>query len=230
MRAIVRAHAGLVVAVCASLWACSRSKPVPDVPEASSPVQASMPARSGTKAVIGKPAPDFELPDLEGHKVRLSQFRGHVVVLEWFNPECPFVKASHTKGSLRGLSDKYTGKGVVWLAINSAASGKQGYGVEANAAGKRKYALNHPVLIDESGDVGHLYDAQHTPHMFVVDEKGVLVYRGAIDNSPDGEGESPQGGKLVNYVETALTELGAGRPVTTAETEAYGCTVKYTTR
>ncbi len=192
-------------------------------------MQATIP-HAAVKAAIGKPAPDFELSDLEGHKVRLSQFRGHVVVLEWFNPECPFVKASHTKGSLRGLSDKYTPKGIVWLAVNSAAAGKQGHGVEANTAGKRKFALNHPVLIDESGDVGHLYDAQHTPHMFVIDDKGVLVYRGAIDNSPDGEGESPQGGKLVNYVETALTELAAGRPVTTAETDAYGYSVKYVTR
>src|SRR5260370_23941885 len=142
-------------------------------------------------ALVGKPAPEFELSDLEGHKVKLSQFRGKTVVLEWFNPECPFVRASHTKGSLKGLAAKYTDKGIVWIAINYGAPGKQGYGVEANVAGTHKYGLTHPVLLDETGEVGRAYDARHTPHMFVIDGKGVLVYRGAIDNSPDGEGEPP---------------------------------------
>jgi peroxiredoxin len=176
---------------------------------------------------VGQPAPDFELHDLEGGSVKLGQFRGKTVVLEWFNPECPFVRASHTKGSLKGLADRYAQKGVVWLAINSGAPGKQGHGVDANLAGKRKYGLTHPVLLDETGEVGRAYGARHTPHMFVIDDKGILVYRGAIDNSPDGEGEAPQGGVLVNYVEAALSDLGAGRPVKTAQTEAYGCSVKY---
>jgi hypothetical protein len=131
---------------------------------------------------------------------------------------------------LKGFAEKVTDKGTVWLAINSGAPGKQGYGVEANLAGTRKYGLKHPVLLDETGEVGHTYDARHTPHMYVVDDKGVLVYRGAIDNSPDGEGESPQGGALVNYVQGALADLSAGRPVKTAETEAYGCSVKYSSK
>jgi peroxiredoxin len=178
-------------------------------------------------AEIGKAAPDFELRDLDGQSHRLSQLRGKTVVLEWFNPQCPFVNAAHNKGSLHGLAEKYTAKGVAWLAINSAAQGRQGFGVEANADGKRRFGLTHPILLDESGAVGHAYHATNTPHMFVIDDKGVLVYRGAIDNSPDGEGESPQGGTLVNYVAVALDDLAAGRAVKTPQTEAYGCSVKY---
>jgi peroxiredoxin len=178
-------------------------------------------------AKVGAPAPDFALPDLDGKTVKLSEYKGKTVVLEWFNPECPFVRASHTKGSLVGEAKKHTGKGIVWLAINSGAPGKQGAGAEKSRTGLKTYGLEHPVLLDESGAVGHQYGATNTPHMFVIDKTGKLVYRGAIDNSPDGEGESPQGGKLVNYVDAALDDLAAGRAVQTAETRAYGCGVKY---
>jgi peroxiredoxin len=178
-------------------------------------------------ARMGAPAPDFELPDLDGKLVKLSSFRGKTVVLEWFNPGCPFVKASHTKGSLVDTASRHIKEGVVWLAINSGAPGKQGHGVEANRAGKEAFKLPHPVLLDETGTVGHAYGAAHTPHLFIVDPQGVLVYRGAIDNSPDAEGESPVGGKLINYVDAALGDLKAGKSVATAETEAYGCSVTY---
>jgi len=178
-------------------------------------------------ARLGALAPDFELADLDGKRVKLSSFRGKVVVLEWFNPNCPFVKASHTKGSLVDTALRQERSGVVWLGINSAASGRQGYGVAANREGQQQFKLTHPILLDENGQVGHAYGAARTPHMYVIDKGGSLVYRGAIDNSPDGEGESPQGGKLRNYVDAALADLAAGRPVTTPETEAYGCSVKY---
>jgi peroxiredoxin len=178
-------------------------------------------------ARIGAPAPDFELADLDGKRVKLSSFRGKVVVLEWFNPHCPFVKASHTKGSLVDTALRQQRSGVVWLGINSAAPGRQGHGVEANREGQQSFKLTHPILLDEDGQVGHAYGAAHTPHMYVIDKGGSLVYRGAIDNSPDGEGESPEGGKLLNYVDAALTDLAAGRPVAIPETEAYGCSVKY---
>jgi peroxiredoxin len=187
----------------------------------------AQPADAIVSARVGAEAPDFELPDLNGKLVKLSSLRGKVVVLEWFNPGCPFVKASHTKGSLVDAAARQQRRGVVWLAINSAGQGNQGYGVEANRAGVERFHLRHPVLLDESGSVGHTYDARHTPHMYVIDPQGVLVYRGAIDNSPDGEGESAPSGKLVNYVDAAIADLGAGRPVATAETEAYGCSVKY---
>jgi peroxiredoxin len=178
-------------------------------------------------AEVGKPAPDFTLPDLKGHPTKLADYRGKIVVLEWFNPGCPFVNKTHTKGQLKGLAQKEMAKGVVWLGINSAAEGKQGYGVEANRAGVQKFGLTHPILLDESGKTGHAYGAARTPHLFVIDPTGVLAYAGAIDNSPDGEGESPTDGKLVNYVEEALDAVRAGKAVRTPRTEAYGCGVKY---
>lgn len=185
----------------------------------------SLPAFAG--AELGKPAPDFKLKDLDGKEVSLSQFKGKTVVLEWFNPECPFVKAAHGKGSLVDTAKKQQGKGVVWLSINSGAPGKQGHGVEKNKEGVKTFAMANPVLLDESGTVGKAYGATNTPHLFVIDAAGTLVYRGAIDNSPDGEGQSPKDGKLVNYVDAALEDLAAKRAVKTADTKAYGCGVKY---
>jgi peroxiredoxin len=178
-------------------------------------------------AAIGKEAPDFTLHDLDGNSIRLSQYRGKIVVLEWFNPGCPFVRASHTKGSLKGTAARHTKNGVVWVAVNSAATGKQGAGADANREAAKRFGIDHPILLDETGAVGKAYGATNTPHMFVVDSKGTLVYKGAIDNSPDGEGESAPDGKLVSYVDEAIAALSAGRPVATAETKAYGCGVKY---
>ncbi len=178
-------------------------------------------------AEVGKPAPDFTLKDLDGKDVRLSSFKGKTVVLEWFNPGCPFVRASHTKGSLKDTARRETKAGVVWLAVNSAAPGKQGAGVEANREGAKTFGMENPILLDDTGNVGRTYGATNTPHIMVIDPKGTLVYRGAVDNSPDGEGESPTGGKLVSYVETAIADVAAGRPVATPETKAYGCSVKY---
>jgi peroxiredoxin len=181
----------------------------------------------GSHAEVGKPAPDFTLRDLEDKEVSLASFKGKTVVLEWFNPGCPFVKNAHTKGSLKDAADRHTKAGVVWLAVNSGASGKQGHGVEVNRAAAKTFAMSHPILLDESGAVGKAYGAANTPHLFVVDPKGTLVYRGAVDNSPDGEGASPENGKLVSYVDAALADVAAGRPVGTPETKAYGCSVKY---
>jgi peroxiredoxin len=188
---------------------------------------AAAPPSDAGPARLGAAAPDFTLTDLEGKSVSLGQFRGKVVVLEWFNPGCPFVRNSHTTGSLKGLADKHAADGVVWLAINSGGAGKQGAGVEANRQGVVQFGLHHPVLIDEAGKVGQLYGAERTPHMFVVNPDGVLVYRGAIDNSPDGEGQSPEGGKLVNYVDGAIGAIRSGAKVAPEETKAYGCSVKY---
>jgi peroxiredoxin len=187
----------------------------------------AQPAAATGPAQIGAVAPDFTLQDLDGKSVSLSQFRGKLVVLEWFNPGCPFVRASHTTGSLKGLAAKHASEGVVWLAINSGGAGKQGAGIDANRQGIAQFGLQHPVLIDEAGKVGQLYGAERTPHMFVINPEGVLVYRGAIDNSPDGEGQSPEGGKLVNYVDGAISAIQTGAKVSPAETKAYGCSVKY---
>lgn len=191
--------------------------------DAPKPQEAAAPA-----AEIGKPAPAFALKDLDGKSVELASFKGKTVVLEWFNPECPFVKKSHgDKGSLKGTAKRFAAKDVVWLSVNSGAPGKQGAGAETNKAGKSTFGMENPILLDEEGKVGKLYGATNTPHMFVIDKTGVLAYAGAIDNSPDGEGESPEGGKLVNYVEQAIGELDAGKPVSVSRTKAYGCSVKY---
>ncbi len=179
------------------------------------------------EAALGKPAPDFTLIDLDGKQVRLGDFKGKTVVLEWFNPECPFVRLSHSKGSLRDAAKRHSEAGVTWLAINSAAPGKQGHAPETNRKAVNEFSMRHPLLVDESGSVGRMYKAQRTPHMYVIDAAGTLVYRGAIDNSPDGEGASPQGGRLVRYVDQALAEVAAGKPVSVPDTEAYGCSVKY---
>jgi peroxiredoxin len=230
----------IVLSMVVTVGACSRAGNAPPPPDnAEKPVTAAATSAAPptevakaataplTNAEIGKAAPDFSLTDLEGHAVKLSDHLGKIVVLEWFNPGCPFVNKTHTVGQLKELAKQEMARGVVWLAINSAAPGKQGYGVDANKAGQAKFALSHPILLDESGQVGHAYGAAHTPHLFVIDPKGTLVYAGAIDNSPDGEGESPTGGKLVNYVQQALEDVRAGKPVRTPRTEAYGCSVKY---
>jgi len=178
-------------------------------------------------AEIGQPAPDFTLPDLDGRPVRLADLRGKVVVLEWFNPGCPYVVAAHTRGSLVDAAARAARQGVVWLAVNSAAPGKQGAGVEANRTARADWKLGHPVLLDESGLVGHAYGATNTPHLFVIDPAGRLVYRGAVDNSPDGERGAPEGGALVEYAAVAVADVLAGRPVEVSATRAYGCGVKY---
>ncbi len=188
---------------------------------------APVPPTPPTSPVLGKPAPDFILEALDGTKVSLTAFKGKVVVLEWFNPGCPFVKKAHGKGSLVDAARRHTAAGVVWLAINSGGPGKQGHELGENQAAVATWGLTHPVLRDVDGAVGHAYGATNTPHMFVIDASGTVVYAGAIDNSPDAEGQAPTGGTLVNHVDAALADLAAGRPVATPLTRAYGCSVKY---
>jgi peroxiredoxin len=225
----MKAHLGALSLVLLATGACSR--PTSVEPAASSTAPAA--AKSGgtvtptTKAAVGAPAPDFTLADLDGKPVTLSSFKGKTVVLEWFNPGCPFVRKAHTVGSLKDTPARVVAQGVVWLAVNSGAPGKQGYGVEANRKTAAEYGMSYPVLMDDGGAVGHAYGATNTPHMFVIDPQGTLVYRGAIDNSPDGEGQSPTDGTLINYVDAALSSLKAHAPVKTPETKAYGCGVKY---
>lgn len=174
--------------------------------------------------VIGAPAPDFTLKDLDGKDVSLADFKGKTVVLEWFNPGCPFIQYAHGEGPLKALSSPLTGDGqVVWLAINSGKAGKQGAGLEINQAAASKWNIQHPVLLDETGSVGQAYGAKTTPHMFVISSGGAILYRGALDNAPLGKAE----GEYVNYVAKALEDIGLGKPVANAETKPYGCGVKY---
>jgi peroxiredoxin len=176
------------------------------------------------KLEIGKAAPAFELKDLDGKAVKLADFKGKVVVLEWFNPECPFVVRQHSEGPLKDAAAKATKDGVVWLAINSSGPGKEGNGVEKNKKAVADWKMEYPVLVDEDGTVGTAYGSKNTPTMYIIDAKGMLAYHGAIDNAADGK---PEGGTLVKYVETALAEIKAGKAVSKAETKAYGCGVKY---
>jgi peroxiredoxin len=178
-------------------------------------------------AELGLPAPDFTLPDLDGKPVRLADLKGKVVVLEWFNPGCPYVVAAHTRGSLVDAAARAAKKGVVWLAVNSGAPGKQGAGAEANRTARAAWNMGYPVLLDEAGVVGRAYGATNTPHLFVIDPAGRLAYRGAVDNSPDGERGAPEGGALVEYAAVAVADVLAGRPVKVPTTKAYGCSVKY---
>lgn len=170
----------------------------------------------------GSKAPDF---NLEG--TSLSSHKGKVVVLEWLNHGCPFVKKHYGSGNMQALQKKYTGQGVVWLSIISSAEGKQGYVTKEEAA---KEKTEHgsgatAVLRDVDGTVGKLYGAKTTPHMFVVDKAGNLVYQGAMDDRPDTDPESVKSAK--NFVAKALDEVMAGKKVTQATTKAYGCSVKY---
>jgi len=224
-------HRATLLLFLPAFAACTAKQPDADTASPTSanakPASHTPDLKPTTAAEIGKPAPAFALQDLDGKTVKLSDYAGKTVVLEWFNPGCPFVKAAHTKGSLRDAAKRAVEKGVVWLSINSGGPGKQGHGVEANRAGASTFAMTNPILLDESGQVGLAYGATNTPNIFVVDSKGILVYAGAVDNSPDGEGESPKDGKLVSYVDQALAEIAAGKPVSVPKTQPYGCSVKY---
>lgn len=137
-------------------------------------------------AQLGQPAPDFELQDLSGKNYKLSELRGKTVILEWYNPQCPFVEYAYKEGPLKDLAARSKDK-VVWLNINSGAPGKQGAGKELNQKLAQSLGVKNPVLLDEAGKVGRAYGAKTTPHMFIIDDKGVLVYRGALDNAPFGK-------------------------------------------
>ncbi len=186
---------------------------------------AQPPIAADAKAEVGAPAPDFTLEDLEGKAHALTEYRGKTVVLEWFNPGCPFVKYAHTEGPLVSMAKDEVAKDVVWLAINSGAPGKQGHGADASGEGKATFGMEHPILLDDSGAVGHAYGAEKTPHVYLIDAQGTLVYRGAIDNAPFGEVDG--GGETRNHLAAALEELRAGKAISTAQTPPYGCTVKY---
>ena len=173
-------------------------------------------------AKIGEEAPGFELKDTDGKTVKLSDYKGKIVVLDWFNPECP-VCAMHYRGeTIQKSAAKFKDKNVVFLAINSTGKETPGSGAERNSGAKKEWKVAFPILLDESGKVGHSYGAKTTPHCFVIDSKGTLVYAGAIDNGSPGKVGT------VNYVEKAVEQVIKGETVTTSETKSYGCAVHYT--
>lgn len=141
-------------------------------------------------AKVGEAAPTFTLPDLDGNSISLADYAGKTVVLEWFNPDCPFVVYAHgDDGPLANLAREQSEAGIVWLAINSGAEGKQGHGAERNRKAREDWKLDHPILLDENGAVGQTYGAKTTPQMFVIDPDGKIAYAGAVDNAPLGQVE-----------------------------------------
>jgi peroxiredoxin len=184
-------------------------------------------APASAAPVVGKPAPNFKLADVNGKPVTLSQFRGKTVVLEWNNPECPFVKKHYNSGNMQKAQAAAAKDGVVWLSINSGAPGKQGHvsGAEAKAYVAQAGAKPTAYLLDPKGVVGKTYDAKTTPHMYVVNKAGILVYAGGIDDKPTPNPADVKGAR--NHVLAALAEIKSGKAVSVKTSRPYGCAVKY---
>ena len=178
-------------------------------------------------ATVGQPAPNFTLQGSDGKTHSLADYKDKFIVLEWTNPNCPFVHKFYDSGTMQKLQKEETAKGVVWLRINSSAPGHDGFQTAAEIAA---YEKEHQVastvsLLDPDGQVGHTYGARTTPHMFVINPKGVLIYAGGIDNKPSPNPDDIA--TATNYVTAALDEAMAGKPVTTPTAPPYGCSVKY---
>lgn len=190
-------------------------------------IPAAAKAETGTKADIGAPAPDFTLTDSSGTEHSLSDFLGKTVVLEWTNHECPYVKKHYESGNMQQLQKQATDKGVIWLSIVSSAEGKQGYTTpEESQMLIEKQNINATArLHDPSGEVGRLYGAKTTPHMYVINSEGTLVYAGAIDDNPSPNPAVIENSE--NYVLAALNSLEKNEPIATSMTKPYGCSVKY---
>jgi peroxiredoxin len=176
---------------------------------------------------VGKPAPDFTIMDTKGNPVSLSDFLGKPVVLEWTNHDCPYVRKHYGSGNMQRTQSALTDEGVIWLSIISSAEGEQGYvtGSEADRLTASRGAYPTNVLLDPEGTVGRMYAARTTPHMFLIDEKGILQYQGAIDDKPSARRASLK--DATNYVKAAWDSLKAETPITATNTKPYGCSVKY---
>ena len=183
---------------------------------------------SQTQAGIGETAQDFTLTDHAGGERSLSDYRGRFVVLEWFNNDCPFVNKHYTSGNMQGLQATYAEQDVVWLTIASSAPGRQGHIAspqEAVEIIEQRASRQTALLLDPEGAVGQLYGAKTTPHMFIIDANGLLIYAGAIDDTPSTDPADVT--QATNYVRLALDAAMAGQPVSTSATTSYGCSVKY---
>jgi len=178
-------------------------------------------------AIVGSPAPAFTATDDRGAGHSLADFKGKFVVLEWHNNGCPYVKKHYESGNMQALQKAWAAKGVVWLTVISSAPGTQGYVTpEASQAYMtEKNGAQTAVLLDPKGDLGHLYEAKTSPHMFIIDPKGILIYNGAIDDKPTSDVADVK--TATNYVSQALTEAMAGKAVSVPTSRPYGCSVKY---
>ena len=178
-------------------------------------------------ATVGQPAPAFALTDTNGKAVNLADYKGKTVVLEWHNPECPFVKKHYDSANMQGLQSKYTKDGVVWLAVSSTEPGHQDYKKPDVVNGILKTSKASPTayLMDDSGATGKSYGAKTTPHMYIISAQGTLVYAGGIDDKRSSNVADIKTAK--NFVAAALDEIKAGKPVSVATSTPYGCSVKY---
>lgn len=176
---------------------------------------------------VGEPAPAFTGTDSHGQAHKLADYRGKYVVLEWTNNGCPYTRKHYDSGNMQALQKEWTGKGVVWLTVLSSAAGEQGYMTadQENAYMMKVHAAPTAALLDPEGSIGREYDARTTPHMYVIDPAGKLIYEGAIDDHPTTELADVKQSK--NYVSAALAQAMAGQPVGTPYTRPYGCSVKY---
>jgi len=179
------------------------------------------------KAAIGKPAPGFSGMDYMGKAIKLSDYKGQIVVLEWTNPNCPFVRKHYGSGNMQKLQTYAHEKKVVWLSINSSAPDHEGHLTldQARALFENTPPLADHYILDSSGKIGTLYGAKTTPHMFVIDKAGNLAYMGAIDDKPTVDKDDIE--TAHNYVRAAIDSLIAGTPVEVFSTQSYGCSVKY---
>lgn len=177
----------------------------------------------------GAQAPAFSVRDAAGQTRTLQEFRGRLVILEWTNHGCPYVRKHYDAGAMQALQRETTGQGIVWLQVISSAQGEQGYldGPGAQARVRTDNAAPTATLLDPTGVMGRAYGARTTPHMYIISPEGVLLYQGAIDDRPSARPASLEGAN--NYVRAALADIRAGRAVQIPETTAYGCTVKYAT-
>jgi hypothetical protein len=184
-------------------------------------------APSAQAQTVGQPAPNFTLTDSNGRSVSLSSFRGKTVVLEWNNPDCPFVRKHYGSGNMQRTQAAAIAGGAVWLTINSSAAGNQGHvnGAQANAHLTRSGSRPTAYLLDHAGTVGRAYGARTTPHMYIINGAGNLVYAGGIDDKPTPNPADINGAR--NHVLAALAEMKAGRPVSVPTSRPYGCAVKY---
>jgi peroxiredoxin len=178
-------------------------------------------------AKVGEPAPNFTAVDSNGKSQTLNAYKGKYVVLEWHNQGCPYTRKHYESGNMQRLQKEWTAKGVVWFTVISSAPGTQGYvtPTQENQYLKQMNAMPTAVLMDPGGTLGHLYAAKTTPHMYIIDPSGVLIYNGAIDDHPTSDAADIASSK--NYVSNALTEALTGKPVSDPATQPYGCSVKY---
>lgn len=186
-----------------------------------------LPVLAHAEAVVGQPAPAFNAKDANGKTETLSAYKGKWVVLEWFNKDCPYVKKHYGSGNMQSLQKEFTGKGVVWLSVLSSAKGKEGYtdATETLKIAAEKKSATTAEILDPTGVIGKAYGAKTTPHMFVIDPQGKVVYAGGIDDNDSSDPKVIASSK--NYVRAALDEGMAGKPVTVSTSRPYGCGVKY---